>query len=370
MTQAHAPALRIGFLLGASVAVGSPGDGIRVQACAQARALRRLGHRVELLSPWDCRSTEDLNGFDIIQFFAGGLPAFSVTRNVAHLRARCVFATIIDSNEPFWRYRLMTRLGTLSARLFTIPGELRRQALQADRVVVRSEHERERIVRGLGCPAERVDLVLNGVDPPEPGSEPDPSLSREHFGIDGPFCLHVSTYDQARKNVARLIEALGPTGLPLIVGGNAHDGPVKRRIHELADRYQNVRFVGYLDPPMRDSLYAACRVFCLPSSHEGTGLVALEAAAQGAAVVITDRGGPPDYFMDLAEYCDFRDLASIRSATQRAWRRMKSLGDQPGADADPGVRLHTPWCRHVRERLTWDASARSLEAVYRRALLA
>jgi glycosyltransferase involved in cell wall biosynthesis len=47
-------------------------------------------------------------------------------------------------------------------------------------------------------------------------------------------------------------------------------------------------------------LYARSRVFALPSLMEGVGLVGLEAAAHGADIVITGRGGPKEYYGDLA----------------------------------------------------------------------
>ena len=53
------------------------------------------------------------------------------------------------------------------------------------------------------------------------------------------------------------------------------------RLQRLAKRYPTVKILGFLDRDVLDSLYAACKVFCLPSRHEGTGLVALEAASHG-----------------------------------------------------------------------------------------
>jgi len=99
---------------------------------------------------------------------------------------------------------------------------------------------------------------------------------------------------------------------------------------------------------MLQSLYAGCRVFCLPSLHEGTGLVALEAAAHGAGVVITRNGGPPDYFKDLAYYVDPVGVGDIRDTILQAWEKPQ------------GAELRA----HVLSSLTWDQSARSLAAAY------
>ncbi|MEM8678115.1 MAG: glycosyltransferase, partial [Planctomycetota bacterium] len=88
--------------------------------------------------------------------------------------------------------------------------------------------------------------------------------------------------------------------------------------------------------------------FCLPSHFEGTGLVAVEAAAFGAAVVITKNGGPPDYFLNHAEYVSRGDADEIAAATQKAWDR---YGE-------------TELRERVLNTLTWAKSAEALAAAY------
>ncbi len=339
--------LKIGFLLPSNMAVGTPGNGIRAQAVFQAQALRRRGHEVVELHPWHSHLPD---GFDVIQFFLGGLGMYGIETGDWG-RTRRVFAPIIDTNESNTRYRAAARLGHVVGKVFTIPGVFRDQALGSDAVVVRSSHERERLIQGLSVPAERVHLVTNGVDPPGPA---DPALARERLCLDLPdgYALHASAYTQARKNVRKLIEAVGPTGLPLVVAGHNPPGPALDAIQAAADRFPNVHLRGFLDRETLQSLYAGCKVFCLPSVHEGTGLVALEAASYGARVVITPHGGPPDYFLDHAVYPDPQSVASIRQAVQQAW-------DQPPSDT---LR------KHIVDHLTWDASAEQLETVYRRAI--
>jgi glycosyltransferase involved in cell wall biosynthesis len=43
-------------------------------------------------------------------------------------------------------------------------------------------------------------------------------------------------------------------------------------------------------------LYNKAKVFALPSINEGVGLVALEAAMHGCDIVITNLGGPKEYY--------------------------------------------------------------------------
>jgi len=63
----------------------------------------------------------------------------------------------------------------------------------------------------------------------------------------------------------------------------------------LADR---VHLVGALPRSELPSVYADADVFVLASSYESFGLVVAEAAAAGAAIVVTDRCGVADLFAD------------------------------------------------------------------------
>jgi glycosyltransferase involved in cell wall biosynthesis len=336
--------MKIGFLLSGTMALDSPGHGVRRQAQYQAEALERLGNQVVRMDPWQA---SDLPSFDVIQFFGGGFPMLWIERLRRAKSPLLVFATMIDSNEPNWRYRVAASVNGDRARIYTIPGVMRQQAMGSDLVVCRSTHERERIIHGLGISPEKVEIVLNGAPTP---LEVDPASARHELGLREDFILHLSLYTQERKNVLRLIQAVGPTGLQLVIAGSPAEGPMLEKIRSAAASYPNVKLLGYLEHRVLNSLFAACKVFCLPSYHEGTGLAALEAASYGARVVITGRGGTPDYFLSLAEYVDPGNVEEIRAAVQRAWAKPGSNGLQ----------------QHVKQNLTWDNSARQLLDAYRR----
>ena len=262
---------------------------------------------------------------------------------------KLVFAPIIDSNEPHYRYRLAARLGTIFPRIFTVPGELHRQAVGSDLVICRSEYEKLRVIRGLGVQPAKVRVVYNGVNPPAP-VETAPVLAR--LNLPNEFVLHVSVYTSTRKNVMRLLEAIGPTGIPLVIAGTARQEPILKHIQEISRKFTNIRLLGFLPLEDLSALYGTCKVFCLPSIHEGTGLAALEAAAHGAAVVITQNGGTRDYFSDLAYYVNPVDVTDIRTAVLAAWAA-------PRTDA---LR------RYVLTNLTWEQSARGLITAYQEIL--
>ena len=84
---------------------------------------------------------------------------------------------------------------------------------------------------------------------------------------------------------------------------------------------------------MLRSAYAACEVFCLPSTLETPGLAALEAAAAGARLIITGEGSTREYFGEDALYVNGSNVdeiaaalvaSSIAPATEKLKRRVVS----------------------------------------------
>jgi glycosyltransferase involved in cell wall biosynthesis len=337
--------MRIGFLLPASFAVGTRASGILEQARRQAEALENLGHDVIRLDPWNWQDEREL---DVLHFFLGGPSMVGAveSRNLCK-PGLLVFSPIIDSNQSFAAYRFAAALGGIFDRLSTVPGILRRQALASDVVVCRSTHEAQRVARGLGISSDKIAIALNGCPPPADTSG-DLHDARERLLLPQDFVLHVSAFTQERKNVLRLVEAAERLRYPLVIAGTSKPGPVLAELERRARGNDRLRILGFIDERTKAALYSLCRVFCLPSIHEGTGLVALEAGAAGASLVITRNGGPPDYFLDNAEYVDPKSVQSIQEGISRAWR------------APRNEKLR----RHIMERLSWAESGKRLERLY------
>jgi glycosyltransferase involved in cell wall biosynthesis len=117
-----------------------------------------------------------------------------------------------------------------------------------------------------------------------------------------------------------------------------------------------VRYVGYLghEDPLLRSAYRACEVFVLPSLLETPGLAALEAAAQGAKIVITEVGAARDYFESYAEYVDPASEASVERAIRA------QLARRPAAELPS----------HILDNFTWSHAAKTLIDAYERVLFA
>lgn len=334
--------MKIGLLLPTTFAVGSPFNGIREQALHQASALMALGHTVILMTPWE---KYDLDSFDVFQFFQGG-PAFhEIEKRTVATKAKLVFAPIIDTMTPNWQYRISERIGRLHPKISTVQSAFSEQAAKSHLVIARSTYEKSKLIRGLGVNPEKIHIVLNGCPKPESA---DPQLARNEFSISDDFVLHISKFSNTNKNVLNMIKAIGPMGLTLVIAGTSSPGNYLDKIKTEASKYSNVRILDRVSDEMRNSLYAACKVFCLPSHREGTGLVAVEAASFGANIVITSKGGPPDYFNSYADYVDDTSVEAISAAVSRAFSR------EPNPDLK----------EHALEKLTWEQSAKHLVELY------
>ena len=90
--------------------------------------------------------------------------------------------------------------------------------------------------------------------------------------------------------------------------------------------------MGFVSDKELSLLYNRAKVFALPSINEGVGLVALEAAMHGCNIVITNLGGPKEYYpKDMAQTVNPYDIDDIGQAI------IKALADN---NSQPKLREH------------------------------
>ncbi len=229
-------------------------------------------------------------------------------------------------------------------------GEIRDLLHLCDMVLPNSEAEAGQLSENFELPGDAFHVVRNGVAPafarPTPGR-----LFRDRYGIDGPFVLNVANVEP-RKNQLRLISAVRRIGLDLVIVGEARDpGCLRQCLKEGRGFVRHVGRIPHEDDLLR-SAYRACEVFALPSLLETPGLAALEAAAAGARVVVTEEGSAREYFGEGAFYVDPGSEESIRRALRTAL----------DADWDEGLQ------QRVLSNFTWDRAASELCEAYERVL--
>lgn len=273
---------------------GAPDLGVFVQG--QERALRALGHRVDVVA---------------VTRRGGGLRkhlgfAARVASAILRRRPQVVYAHFLAPAGVLAALvcRVLPRTGLVvvaHGRDVRNVGErrgvqraMRMLARRADRVIAVSRYLADDLELRVTQLAGRVEILDAGVDVERhftPGLAGD---ARARLGErwaatgDGPAYLFVGTLDE-RKNVRALaaaFERLGHGSLTLV-----GDGPVRA---ELEGR-EGIHLVGRVAHDDVATWMRACDVLCLPSLVEPFGQVLIEAMACERSVVATNIGGPPEF---------------------------------------------------------------------------
>ncbi|MEX2113974.1 MAG: glycosyltransferase [Pirellulales bacterium] len=314
------------------VAYACPGGGeIQLLKCKQA--LEALGVDVLLFDPW----RPQFDRVDLVHYFSvqgGSMNFCDYVKRIGLPLAISPVLWLTPQNRP----------------LFPL-GEIRDLLHRCDRVLPNSQAECDQLADAFDVDPDKFSVIPNGVDA-EFGELVDGQLFRDRFDFAGPFLLNVANIEP-RKNQRLLAQVAALLELDLALVGHVRDADYLDEVRRAGGA--RVRYLGAFDhaDPLLKSAYRACEVFVLPSLLETPGLAALEAAAQGAKIVITSEGAPREYFGTEAEYVDPASGASLRAAIQRKW----------SARRDDRLR------RIVLENFTWTHAGKALADAYERTLL-
>jgi starch synthase len=180
--------------------------------------------------------------------------------------------------------------------------------LAADAVVAVSRGMRDDVLAVYPeLDSARVHVIHNGVDAEAYRPTPDPDVVRS-LGVDPdrPYALFVGriTRQKGLIHLLRAAEQLPPEAGQLVLCAGAADTPAERQqvadaVAELQKRRGGVVWIEAMLP--RDQLVpliTGATVFVVPSVYEPLGIVNLEAAACGTAVVASAVGGIPEVVDD------------------------------------------------------------------------
>ncbi|MGK5110957.1 MULTISPECIES: glycogen synthase [unclassified Geodermatophilus] len=179
--------------------------------------------------------------------------------------------------------------------------------LAADAVVAVSNGMRADVLDAYpDLDPERVHVVGNGVDADAYRPVQDPGVVRS-LGVDPdrPYALFVGRITR-QKGVMHLLAAAEqlPAGAGLVLCAGAADTPAERQqvadaVAALQARRDGVVWIEAMLPREQlVPLITAATVFVVPSVYEPLGIVNLEAAACGTAVVASAVGGIPEVVDD------------------------------------------------------------------------
>ncbi len=277
--------MKIAYIMYPGACYMGAGDGSKMQAEIWLKELQRKGHEVDRINPW---GHYDWKGYDIIHVFGFGLWNYDIIHWGSGLNPNFVFSPIIDTNTPMWKYRLASFWGCQRLRLFSQNYALRKLRPDIKLFFARTEYEADYLRRGYDIEDKKIAIVpLSYRD-----DHYDASIQKESF------CLFAGTMTQPRKNVPRLILAAKKYGFPLKLVGNKGNAKSEASLRTLIGDTPNIEILGFVSDEELASLYNRAKVFALPSLNEGVGLVALEAAIHGCNIVITNLGGPKEYYQN------------------------------------------------------------------------
>ncbi len=328
-----------------SILQGGPNTQIR----ETVKCLRQIGIDAHLFDPWTRLTATDC---DLVHIVAANIGTFHLAREIHELGIPLVASPILYSRHSAAFIRVSLSLTRLIRRagkgIWTDYGLARDVCSWAGLVLPNTEAEARLVSAGLRVPRSRIRVVPNGAD--SRFLDADPSLFVKTHGMQD-FILCVGHTGHARKNVLRLIRALGKIDHPAVIVGriirNAYGDACARE----AGKYRHIRLLDAFEhgSGLLASAYAACGVFVLPSEFETPGIAALEAGLAGAKVVITMYGGTTEYFGSMASYVDPYSVESIRNGIRTALARPK----------DSLLR------EHIRTHFLWEHAARATAAAYR-----
>lgn len=170
---------------------------------------------------------------------------------------------------------------------------------EAWRVIVASEFMKSEVKRIFDTPADKVDVIYNGVNASKfefEWTEAERAEYRAKFAEpDEKIILYVGRFVR-EKGIHLLLDAVNvilseePKAKVVIVGsGGARDR--FQRFSDWAGIGDRVQFTGFLSSRPLYQLYRCADVAVFPSLYEPFGIVALEATAAGVPVVASDSGG-------------------------------------------------------------------------------
>ena len=174
-------------------------------------------------------------------------------------------------------------------------------AHEAWRVIVCSQYMRQEIQRVLQAPANKIDVVYNGIRPEKKhhGDNFDRIEFRRRFANDSEKIIYYvgrMTYEKGISvllNAAPQIIKLMGGGVKFVIVGGGNTNRLQHQARSLGI-WQQCYFTGFMSDADLDKFQtvADCAVF--PSLYEPFGIVALESFAARVPVVVSDTGGLPE----------------------------------------------------------------------------
>ncbi|MCD7964843.1 MAG: glycosyltransferase family 4 protein [Clostridiaceae bacterium] len=242
-----------------------------------------------------------------------------------------------------------------------LDGHLEQYCRRADIIITVSEFSKNEIIKHLGIPSEKIQVIYNGVDLDqyhEINNIQQIETVKQKYGITGEYLLYLGTLEP-RKNLEGLLTAYmhlknEQENTPkLVIAGKR--GWLYDSIFEKVKEYglqKNVIFPGYIAADDAPTLLSGAFLFIFPSLYEGFGIPPLEAMACGTPVITSNCSSLPEVVGEAAVLIDPLDIQSIKNS-------MRELINHPEMRQTLGEKG-----KMRAKQFSWRASAEKLLYIY------
>lgn len=180
---------------------------------------------------------------------------------------------------------------------------------KSDRIITTAKCIKEDIIKYLAYPADRIEIVYEGVDQQKFNNNIKPK-KLDCFSNKNINLLFVGS-EFPRKNLVRLLKAVAllkkefPNICLIKVGEPQYTHGRKDILRAIKELHLEtaVKFIGHVEKDLPYYYYQA-DLFVFPSLYEGFGLPPLEAMACGCPVVASNCGSLPEILGDAALLAD------------------------------------------------------------------
>lgn len=304
-----------------------PGGG-EIQLLKTKEALEKLGHNIILHDNWNPRFSEA----GVAHFFSVQGGTYNFHANVKYnFKLPLVVSPILWPNHHE-EYPI---------------GEIKMMLDMCDVALPNSQLEANLLSQVFNISPDKFHVAYNGIDDVFTKDEqPSGELFRSHFNFKKPFLLCVGNIED-RKNQFALARAIEGLDIDLVLIGNIRNQDYYKKV--ISTGSNNIHYLGHLDhhSELLRSAYLASEAFILPSKLETPGLAALEAAALGCKIIITQEGSTKEYFEDYVTYLDPADDLSIKSSIENSLNQKN----------DTRLQVHI-------KKFTWEHTAKQTLAGY------
>jgi glycosyltransferase involved in cell wall biosynthesis len=263
--------------------------------------------------------TENLREYDALHFFGA---AFEFSRIIKIAKSKG-YSVVVSPLHATRRSSLLWRSWGLVDPFLpvsTFYGMTKNVLDYADVLAVASDGEAQEIQNSFGVGDEKMTTVPLGINTSKFSNNTKNKFVDEHGKED--FVLQVSRINPVKGQV-RLIKSLRNENIQVFFIG-PYDGGSKsyfQKFKRMVRKNDNVHYLGFVEEETLVSAYRAARVHVLPSTRDLFGLVNLEAAACGCAVVSSHNKTLQSYIGEHIHFCDPTSTQSIRRETLRAFQK-------------------------------------------------